>query len=207
MRRIAAAQVATLVAGMVLGNDTSADENIPTLPTVSATGSYNTVTSFGWTINNVNITSSTRPMNIGNHPSTISAEHQKALDCAKKYTSTGPGANSGPKPGSLTYISGGYGFWRKVNGISEVRSMLTNTPPAGSGWISAAGVTVNGNISFAWKPNNPTFLSMLETLSHEWAHQWGAKDLYDGSWNDADAIGKAAVAAYLADNGQKCGGL
>lgn len=208
MRRIAAAQVVTMVAGLVLGNSTSAEETFPTLPTVSVTGQYNTVTVFGWSSNNIRLSSGSAPSNLGNNAVYRSEEHKRALDCAKAYTTTGPGANKGPKPGTSTWMTNNYGWFRPSGSSNEIRSMTTNTPPdSDPAWRSAAGITIGKIVTFVFTPNNPTQTSMIESLSHEWAHQWGASDLYDGSAMDADAIGKKAVADYLADNGAKCGGL
>jgi len=114
----------------------------------------------------------------------------------------------GPKPGVGTWVANNYGWFRPSGSSYEVRSTTTNAPPSSDpAWRSAAGITINRQVSFVFTPNNPTAISMIESFSHEWAHQWGASDLYDGSAMDADAIGKKAVADYLADNGAKCGGL
>jgi len=42
---------------------------------------------------------------------------------------------------------------------------------------------------------------LIDTLAHEWAHQWGADEAH------AQATGDAVRDAYLADKGKKCGGL
>lgn len=207
MRKIAAAQIAALVAGMVMGDHTSAEETF-TFPTVSVTGTYNTVTRFGWTTNNYSIGRGTIPQSLGNYTSTRSAEHKKALNCAKAYTNTGPGANLGQKPGAAMWMTNNYG-WYMTNSSGQVigvKSTTTNTSP-GAGWKSAAAITFNKDTTYIFTPNNPDMASMIESIAHEWGHQWGASDSGTGDSMDAEAIGEAAKAAYLADSGKKCGGL
>lgn len=188
-----------------MGDYSSAEETF-TLPTVTVTGTYNTRTFFGWTTNST-VRAATYPAYLGNLTSAQSAYIRLALNCAKAYATTGPGANKGSRPGAATYVSSNaYGYFRVINGNPEVRAQLTNTPPSGNNWLSIAGITINKSWSYVWIKNHMTLESLIETFAHEWAHQWGASDLNDGSYYDATAIGRAARDAYINDNGKKCGG-
>lgn len=206
MRRMAAAELVVFAAALAVSRGTSADEppTVPTnLSTVNVYGSYtaySTTLNFGWYSGGF-LNVGAPPAWLGYHPGYISAADLHALNCAKAYAVTGPGANLGPKPGSQTYIVSNYG-WADAAGTHY--ETLNSTPPV-SGAILLGGST-QGHQSMIFLPGNPDTSWLIRSIAHEWAHQWGAQDLNDGSWNDAYAVGDKARQAYLNDGGAKCGG-
>jgi hypothetical protein len=199
MRKMVIAELVVFAATLAMSHGASAQE-AKNLPTVSVTGQFWAGNNFGWTYNG--LLQFTTPPWLGYNGGNVSASEMHALNCAKAYATTGPGANQGPKPGDYTFIVSNYG-WAGPDGTHY--ETLTDTPPVANA-IMLGGSTYAG-ITMVFLPLNPDAKSLITTLAHEWAHQWGAQDLRDGSANDAYAIGNAAQAAYLADKGAKCGGL
>lgn len=64
----------------------------------------------------------------------------------------------------------------------------------------ARGAT-NGTVSMIFLPGNFGIGDLVNTIAHEWAHQYGSEEV------EAEAVGNATEAAYKADNGAQCGGL
>lgn len=217
MRYLRTAEVAMLVAGLVIGHgNANADENFD-LPTVTVSASRYPQNDFYFVVQDP--TSATPIYSGGNtQPITDAIAHQ--MDCATQYAGTGtagtPASHAGPRPGWTTYYVGEYGWFSSP---ASYAATDTSTPPASGGpWAIMAGVTVGASGAGAsyfstifggsaeLAAGNFT-ANVVESFAHEWAHQWGATDdATDPNYNAFD-IGQAARKAYQADNGSKCGGL
>ena len=203
MRKMVLAELLVFATTLAVTRGTSADE--PTnLSTVNVYGTYSSLSvtsNFGWyTGGFLNVGSP--PLYLGYFPGYISAANLRALDCAKAYTTTGPGAYKGARPGYQTYIVSNYG-WR--DSVGTHYETINSTPPVPGATL--LGGSTQGSISMIFLPGSSGTRWLIRALAHEWSHQWEAQDLNSGAWNDAYAIGDAAMQAYLLDNGAKCGGL
>lgn len=204
MRKMVIAELLVFATALAVTRGTSADEPT-TLATVSVTGTYSSSSAtlnFGWYSGGfLNVGSP--PTYLGSSSGYISAVNLHALNCAKAYATTGPGANMGPRPNYYTYIVSNYGWADPKTGTHY--QTLNSTPPVPNAIL--LGGSTQGLVSMIFLPGNPDASWLVRSLAHEWAHQWGAQDLNDGSSNDAYAIGDHAKQAYLNDKGAKCGGL
>ena len=223
MRKLRPAEVAVLIAGMVIGNDNvNADEpGHGDLATVTVTGTQQPQLNFVWSTPSVylDISNNTVPPLNGVHTAGMTAEVINGMKCAMVYGDlwgTG-GSFAQPRAGWSTYFvndwafSDGTGFIIKV---SQTNSAHPPSPPASSGpWYNIDGLSTPeyGNPYnlghteiYLHATTSPELL--VETFAHEWSHQWGFTDNNTGDpHTDATAFGAAVAAAYKADGGKKCG--
>jgi hypothetical protein len=144
-----------------------------------------------------------------------------------------PGAIAGPRPGTIdsgpyqTYFSNNYGWGNgnpNTQPVTWTTTSATATPPPGVGvvWgridgftspqmtsnIYVGGYTViyvpTANVA---KNGYSANANLIDTLAHEWSHEWGSSDIATNPSYNAYTIGHAARDAYLAEHGAKCGGL
>ena len=208
MRKLAAAEVLVFAAALAATHGSLADEPV-NLATVNVYGGYSTLSAsynFGWYSGgflNVGIP----PSYLGYYDGYISANNYKALNCAKAYATWGPGANQGAKPGFKMYIIANHGWHDQSTGqYYETQPQDGNAPTPNS--IEIGGVTYTDmTMIFTPGANNGDLGYMVRAIAHEWAHQWGALDLNDHSWNDAYEAGDQAMANFQNDKGAKCGGM
>lgn len=198
MRKLAAAELLVFAAAMATTQGTLADEPVP-LATISVQGYINASTNFGWYSGGFLNVSAT-PQVTGQVSTPLQGFYKRGIDCAKAYTNTGPGAGQGPRPGVQTYFVSNWG-WVNLN-TGEHFQTVTSTPSSiGGPWSPITGVTYGTYQSLIFMPENPSLAELVNTLAHEWSHQWGASEA------QAYPVGDAAEQAFLADNGAKCGGL
>ncbi|MFC5437306.1 hypothetical protein ACFPME_12110 [Rhodanobacter umsongensis] len=208
MRKLAAAEILVFVATLVATHGSLADE--PTnLASVTVNGTWTSTTtsySFGWYSGGY-LNVGAPPPSLGLYPGYISATNYRALNCAKAYATWGPGANSGAKPGFTMYILGNHG-WHDVSTGTYYQTAPNNPNPPTPNSIEIGGVTYTSQtMIFLPGAGNGNFGYLIRAIAHEWAHQWGAQDLHDHSWNDAYEAGDRAMNNYMQDKGSKCGGL
>ena len=151
------------------------------------------------------------------------AKVQHAKDCAAAYgaqsTVTGTPANhAGPDTSNYqTVFMNAYGFGAGIG--SSLPTLFVSTISAlPSGRMYLLGNTFSPHLStstpgissiFLSNSNNSTTAQLVNTIAHEWSHQWGALDKgaipLDSNY-DAQKIGDAVQAAFVKDKGAKCGG-
>lgn len=203
MRKITKSEMAILISTLAIANATSAEEPaVTTLPTVDVTARFHHVPRWGWTVNNTVWSPGVVPMNLGSFTSSQSSSNLHALNCAKAYAQTGPGARNGSPLGGTTYIVTNY-MWLTTT-APYARTFTTGpTPPSdGRVWRALSGSTdITNDITLISLPHNPSHQFLINTIAHEWAHQWGANEA------DATSVGNAAELAYVKDNGDECGGI
>lgn len=203
MRRLAAFEVLTLISTLAIAQAETPDEpGIPTLGTVTVTGSFNPAPLFIFNTPTFNVSPGSTPSNPSNRPAPDAVRVKHALDCAKAYGKPG---YAGPRANWRTYFTENHG-WKNINNAYNIISTTTSTPPSGVSTKRIGGITFS-NKSHVFRGGQPYVEQWIETLAHEWAHQWGAIDGTRGQANDAGTIGAAARAAYKADNGARCGGI
>ena len=204
VRKLKPAEVTALVAALTIGSgDIEASETsvIATVTVTASSLSVNVVPRFILTPGTIGY--GQVPTQAGNNSSTLQAQYQKAINCALKYGQT---RSAVPKDGYVTYFDMNYG-WGQSNGNAYASYDGTNPPP-GTGWFRIDGVTSHYHPAapFILGQSN-IFLSgmdtatIINTVAHEWAHQWKIPD------SQAYAIGDAVEAAWRADNGALCGGM
>ncbi|WP_141400775.1 hypothetical protein [Pseudoxanthomonas wuyuanensis] len=196
MRKLKPVELVVLTAAMSIGSLSEAQEieelPITNLNTVSVTGTH-----YYWPITQVSYQQGP-PVSLypGGTPlpaTPNSIVRAKALNCAQKY-------GVWPLPGgyTLSYMNK-YG-WTQGTGITTYTS--TNVQPFGS-WTSIAGLQESNNKQIWILPEGyATFKEHLITLVHELAHAGGITNE-----SIAEQAGQSAYAAFVADNGAKCGGL
>ena len=90
----------------------------------------------------------------------------------------------------------------------------TPVPSGATGWVGLNGIT-NGipgtSSTLIFKNAYVSEAQTVDTITHEWYHQnhdFGGETADQAKANEqaAAAAGRAAMAAYLADNGARCGG-
>ena len=143
------------------------------------------------------------PTNIGTTSSTLQPIHRHAIECAAAYGRT---LGAVPKDGWATWFEEGYGWKSGLN----VYTTVTNTPP-GPGWEPLNGLTTPVSPStgmlgktHVWLYSHNNIGALIDTIAHEWAHQWGPLVYTEAQ---AAAIGNNVKAAWQADAGSLCGGL
>lgn len=143
-----------------------------------------------------------------------------AANCATAYTNVGPGAGKGPKWPTFVNMQVGWSYsgTDDVWVTSSASSQPGFSPPNGAQWGVVGGYTspIPGTpwgYSVVFYYAQATYAALINTIAHEWAHQWGA---IDGPSNPSDPgyaspynayyVGDQAKQAYLNDHGAKCGG-
>jgi hypothetical protein len=201
MRKLRPAEVAILVSGLAIGSgNVFADESGSPLATVTVTGSYNLSTQFVFPSGLVS--PSTSPGVSGTNSIQAQQAQSHAIACTLYYGQGIPWG-VGPKPGYTTTLSVNYGW----SYAFDVIVTTTNVSP-GPLWIPTQAMTVPkyGNpfylgYTYVFLNSNPSTGTLINTLAHEWAHQWGADE------PSAQNVGNWTEAAWRADNGRQCGGL
>lgn len=126
------------------------------------------------------------------------ARQAKAKNCAQQYG-----------PYTLPAIYGNVSYdsrfaWERPSS-NTLQWTPNNQPPSATGtWNSVAGQTVtrtNFHQVTIFASGYSSFHALLETLVHEFGHANGHDD------SVVEPAAEAAYAAYLLDNGAKCGGL
>jgi hypothetical protein len=222
MRRLTKKQVLVLAAAGVIGTgNVSAEESIPleeVVVTAPPTTPPPTITITTPLIAPSDSQVLLSPAQAGAQ----SAAALKAWKCAVAYSGTGPAGTpagyAGPKAGWSTSFMNNYGWMS--NNIGAVVISPTSTNPASGSFSPVDGFTSNptdGNpyvlgYSLIFMPNayagSDAMGNLINTLAHEWSHQWGATDSDTApASSNAYAIGNAAENAYKNDKGSKCGGL
>jgi len=153
MRKLAAAELLIFAASLTATRGTFADEPPQVLASVNVYGgytAYSTSINFGWWSGGfLNVGSP--PPNIGYYNGYISAANLHALNCAKAYATTGPGANQGAAYGFSTFIISNYGWSDPATGTHY--ETLDNTPPVPNATL--LGGSTQGKQSMIFLPGNP----------------------------------------------------
>lgn len=202
MRKLKPTEITALAAALTIGsgNIEATETTIIATVTVTAGRIYpNVVPRFILPVGYVS--GGGTPTNIGTTSSTLQPKHLHAISCAEAY---GKSRGAVPKDGWATWFEEGYGWEMNLN----VYTTVQNTPP-GPGWTSLQGLTTptagSGPLGkthiWLWAHSNTA--DLINTIAHEWAHQWGT--VYTEA--QAAAIGNNVEAAWLADAGRLCGGL
>jgi hypothetical protein len=210
MRKLKPSEVAVLVAGLTIGSgNVDADEQQQVIATVTVTASainINVSTAFVFSPGYVGYSSPpTAPGTIVD--AAVQQQHRHAIECAAAYGRT---RGAVPKAGWVTYFANNFG-WLQDN--TRVYSTDTNAPPPGTGFEGLQGVTthyhpaypyIQGQSKIFLKSHNSTG-DLINTIAHEWAHQWQAYGAADEV--AAGRVGDNVEAAWRADGGAQCGGL
>ena len=151
------------------------------------------------------------------------AKVQHAKDCAAAYGGQGtvpgtPANKAGPNsPTYQTVFMNAYGFGASASsGLATLYVSTSSTLPTGRFYavgqtFSPHPSTSTPGISSVFLSNsyNSTTAQLVNTIAHEWSHQWNALDKgavpLDPNY-DAQKIGDAVAAAFVKDKGAKCGG-
>lgn len=160
---------------------------------------------------------------IGSIPSVYAPMVTHAMVCAFAYGGLPQTMGidwAQPAPGWSTYFDDQYS-WSDYTGYL-LESSNSNSPPPGSlpdggSWYAVYGITTPSAFTDTSYGQTDIFLNALassallvSTLAHEFGHQWGLSDnpaTPGDPMEDANAYGNLVAAAYVADKGQKCGGL
>jgi len=150
------------------------------------------------------------PANSGINDPSLQAQYLHAIECALKYGEPKGGI---PKDGFVTYFNANYGWAR---GLDIYTTTTTDQAPPGTGWDKAFGFTtythpaspyIRGQSQIFLKTNVGTRV-LIDTLAHEWAHQWQDQARpKDERENAAMKVGQDVAQAYVDDAGRLCGGL
>jgi hypothetical protein len=210
VRKLKPSEVALLVAGLTIGSgNVEADEQQQVMATITVTATrvnINVGTAFIFSPGYVGYSAiPSSPAGVVVDAAT-QAQHRQAIECAVSYGKT---RGAVPKAGFVTYFANNYG-WLETG--TRVHSSDSNTPPA-AGYEALFGVTTQMHPAYPYiQGQSKIFLKghaskgdLINTIAHEWAHQWQAY----GAGNEAAAeqVGDNVEAAWRADGGQQCGGL
>jgi hypothetical protein len=213
MRRIKEGEIAVLVASLAIGGGNANADETPAdnMATVTITSAVNIPPYFTYAIGP--IIGANQPDLTGNFSSSTQASNSHAMQCALAYDKATKTNNFpfvvGPHGGWETFMTNQYGWTDDAkNAQVTATAALPTTPPVGV-WHVTYGLTTP-------KYSNPFFFGvtnifvrnigsntalLINTLAHEWAHQWGADE------DQADAAGNAVQQAWQNDHGAACGGL
>lgn len=212
MRKLKPSEVAFLVAGLAIGSgNIEATENPQVIATVTVTASrisVNAGSAFSFPVGMVN--PGTLPANSGTNDPSLQAQYRHAIECAIAYGQPRGGI---PKDGFVTYFNGNYGWGR---GFDVYATTTTDQAPPGTGWVKTYGFTTYSHPAYPYiRGQSQIFIKsnvgtreLIDTLAHEWAHQWqdSARPIEERE-NAATAVGQAVAQAYVNDAGRLCGGL
>lgn len=223
MRKLQPRELAALVAVMAIGNTVghAFDEGGSggdALPTITVEGTV-PIPETIYVLPEITVTGQTviaTPAGTAGSQQQATVTH--AISCASAYGGGGaagtPAAHTGPRPGWKTYYVSDYGWHNPQNWLAAYS--WSSKPPVNAGpWTPIDGLTSTSQQTswiYGLSTDNQTKAGLIDTFAHEFAHQWGAVDAAPNGPppnpnDDASKIAAAAVAAYKADNGKKCGGL
>ncbi len=210
MRKLKSSEIAFLVAGLTIGSgNLDADENPQVIATVTVTASRITINvSTAFVFSSGYVPYSTSPAVNGTIDSTLQAKYRHAIECAMVYGRTNGAV---PKDNWVTYFADNYG-WVSAPPEERVHATDTNQPPPEGTFTVLYGHTthyhsaypyIQGQSKIFLKSHNTT-KELIDTVAHEWAHQWQA--FGGGDEAAARAVGQRTAQAWENDGGSKCGG-